>query len=124
MSPRLPESSANVFFELSGDHGTAPVTRYQTYRADSPLESAFKAYAKRHYESWVAFARNKQNTSQSRGLGLARTIETNFGEIETDGMSLMPCLAGESPGARRLWGATFDSTQHSHKARWTPVPSH
>ena len=60
MSPRLPESSTNVFFELSGDHGAAPVTRYQTYRVNSPLESAFKAYAKRHYESWVMFARNKQ----------------------------------------------------------------
>ncbi|KAF9643531.1 hypothetical protein BDM02DRAFT_3123328 [Thelephora ganbajun] len=47
-------------FDLTGDHGAALVTRYPTYREDSPLNAAFETYTKHHYESWVAFARDKQ----------------------------------------------------------------
>ena len=36
------------------------MTKYPTYREDSPLDSAFERYTKRHYDSWVAFARHKQ----------------------------------------------------------------
>jgi hypothetical protein len=36
------------------------VTKYKTYKEDTLLESAFEAYTKRHYETWVKFARDKQ----------------------------------------------------------------
>ena len=47
-------------FELTGDSGAALVTKYPTYREDTLRESSFIKYTKRHYESWVAFARDKQ----------------------------------------------------------------
>ena len=37
------------------------VTKYCTYREDIELESAFEEYTKRHYDSWVKFARNAQH---------------------------------------------------------------
>jgi len=54
------EPGAHFSFELSGKRGAALVTKYQTYREDTLLESAFERYTKRHYESWVTFARDKQ----------------------------------------------------------------
>ena len=60
MPPRPLEPGASFSFELTGSHGAALVTKYQTYREDCQLESTFEHYTKRHYESWVAFARHKQ----------------------------------------------------------------
>ena len=57
--PRSLEIGANFSFELTGNRGAALVTKYSTYREDSVLESAFERYTKRHYKSWVAFARQK-----------------------------------------------------------------
>ena len=47
-------------FKLTGNHGAALRTRYPTYMEDARSESAFEKYVKRHYESWVAFARDKE----------------------------------------------------------------
>ena len=60
MSPRPVEPSANFSFELTGNRGAALVTKYPSYREDSQLRSAFAGYTKRHYKSWVKFARDKQ----------------------------------------------------------------
>ena len=60
MPPRPLEPGASFSYELTGSHGAALVTKYQTYREDSLLESAFERYTKRHYESWAVFARYKQ----------------------------------------------------------------
>jgi len=57
--PSPPEHDANFSFELTGDHGAALVTRHQTFPEDTGLETAFETYTKRHYESWVEFARLK-----------------------------------------------------------------
>ena len=53
---RVLEPGVSISFELTEKHGAALVTKYQTYREDAELESAFEAYTKRHYDSWVAFA--------------------------------------------------------------------
>jgi hypothetical protein len=59
MPPRPLEPGASFSFELTGNRGAALVTKYSTYREDSLLESVFERYTKRHYASWVAFARHK-----------------------------------------------------------------
>ena len=46
-------------YELTENRGAALVTKHKTYRMDALVESAFERYTKRHYESWVAFARDK-----------------------------------------------------------------
>jgi hypothetical protein len=54
--PRMLESGISISFELTEKQGAALVTKYPTYREDVELESFCKAYIKRHYDSWVAFA--------------------------------------------------------------------
>ena len=54
---RMLEPGFNISFELREEQGAALVTKFRTYREDAELESAFKEYTKRHYDSWVAFAR-------------------------------------------------------------------
>jgi hypothetical protein len=53
---RMLEPGVSISFELTEKQGAALVTRYPTYREDAELESLFKAYTKRHYDSWIAFA--------------------------------------------------------------------
>ena len=59
--PRLleHENGAKFSFELTGDRGAALVTRHETCLEDARSETAFEKYTKRHYKSWVAFARHK-----------------------------------------------------------------
>jgi hypothetical protein len=54
--PRMLEPGVSISFELTEKRGAALVTKYPTYREDVELESFCKAYVKRHYDSWVAFA--------------------------------------------------------------------
>ena len=55
---RVLEPGVSISFELTEKHGAALVTKYRTYREDVELESTFKTYTKRHYDSWVTFAYN------------------------------------------------------------------
>lgn len=47
----------SVSFRLAGGRGAALVTRCLTYREDIQRAGTFERYAKEHYASWVAFAR-------------------------------------------------------------------
>ena len=47
-------------FNLTGNHGATLRTRYLTYMEDARSESTFESHVKCHYESWVAFARDKE----------------------------------------------------------------
>ena len=51
------EPGVSISFEHTEKEGAALVTKYPTYRGDAQRESTFKAYTKRHYDSWVTFAR-------------------------------------------------------------------
>ena len=50
------EPGIRISFEHTEKEGAALVTKYPTYRGDVQRESTFKAYTKRHYDSWAAFA--------------------------------------------------------------------
>ena len=50
------EPGVRISFEHTEREGAALVTKYPTYRGDVQRESTFKAYTKRHYDSWVTFA--------------------------------------------------------------------
>ena len=54
---RMLEPGVSISFEHTEKEGAALVTKYPTYRGNAQRESTFKAYTKRHYDSWVAFAR-------------------------------------------------------------------
>ena len=53
------EPGFHVSFELNEKRGAALVTKYRTYREDAELERHFGRYTKRHYNSWVEFARDR-----------------------------------------------------------------
>ena len=55
------EPGVQFSFELTEKQGAALITKYPTYREDIELESAFEEYTKRHYDSWVTFARNMRH---------------------------------------------------------------
>ena len=55
---RTLEPGVRISFQLTEKKGGALTTKHRTYREDVELESIFKAYTKRHYDSWVAFARD------------------------------------------------------------------
>lgn len=59
MSRRALDPSKNFAFELTGSHGAALATKYQTHRMDALVDCAFEKYTKRHYQSWVRFACDK-----------------------------------------------------------------
>ena len=50
------EPGVSISFEHTEREGAALVTKYPTYRGNAQLESTFKGYTKRHYDSWVTFA--------------------------------------------------------------------
>ena len=54
------EPGVSLSFEFTKKQGAALVTRCRTFRADADHEAAFEEYTKRHYNSWVTFARNKR----------------------------------------------------------------
>ena len=113
MSLRPLEPGANFSFELTGNRGAALVTKYPTYRKDSLLESAFEKYTKRHYESWVAFARNKEYGDNVRpilvyGFDMTRDFAmvaySNEGaSLESDLTIAVPMLASASASVWGTW---------------------
>ncbi|KAF9649129.1 hypothetical protein BDM02DRAFT_1963423 [Thelephora ganbajun] len=97
------ERGMNFSFELTGDRGAALVTRYPTYRQDSLLEAAFEAYTKRHYESWVAFARDSQYGNDIRPVlvsGLDMTRDFAMVAYSNEGTS-SGCLPYTNYGPQR-----------------------
>lgn len=109
--PRPLEPGASFSFELTGNRGAALVTKYPTYREDSLLESAFEKYTKRHYESWVAFARHKQYGNDVQpvlisGLDMTRDFAMvayshEGASLESDLTIAVPMLASASAS---IWG--------------------
>ena len=51
------EPGFSISFQLTEKQGAALVTKYPTYREDVQREQIFEEYTKRHYDSWVTFAR-------------------------------------------------------------------
>ena len=119
MLPRPLETGANFSFELTGNRGAALVTKYSTYREDSLLESAFERYTKRHYKSWVAFARQKDYGNDVQpvlvsGIDMTRDFAMaaysyEDTSVESDLTVAVPMLVSASAS---LWG--------TWRTRYTP----
>ena len=52
------EPCSSISFQLTGDKGAALLTKHMTYREDIRRERTFEEYTKKHYDSWVTFARD------------------------------------------------------------------
>ncbi|KAF9649107.1 hypothetical protein BDM02DRAFT_3095227 [Thelephora ganbajun] len=130
-TPLSSEHGINFSFELAGDRGAALVTRYSTYRDDCLLEAAFETYTKRHYESWVTFARQKQYGNDIRpvlvsGLDMTRDFAmvaySNEGaSLGSDSTTTVPMFASSSASFRGTWRARcLPRTNHGPQPRAPP----
>lgn len=71
------EPGAKLAFELGQQQGAALVTKHETYREDIERRFAFERYIKKHYNSWVDFARGHGHDSNPKpvlvtGIDLTR----------------------------------------------------
>ena len=120
--PRPLEPGAGFSFELKGNHGAALVMKYLTYKEDFQLEIAFEEYTKRHYESWVTFARDKKYGSDVRpvlvsGFDMTRDFamvaysyeDASLGSTLT---ATIPMVASASASIQGTWRTQY--TPHTN----------
>ena len=53
------EPGSSVSFQLTGGQGAVLLTKHPTYGEDIKLGGTFEEYTKTHFDSWVAFARQR-----------------------------------------------------------------
>ena len=107
--PSTLEPGYSVSFESSEKQGAALVTKYSTYREDIQREQNFEEYTKRHYDSWVAFAREAGHGNDVKPVLVAGVDMTkNFAMMSYSGNSvrLRSEFAVSTPGASSgsVWG--------------------
>ena len=113
MLSRPLEPGVHSSFELTGTRGAALVTKYPTYREDSLLAAALEEYTKRHYESWVTFARHKRYGNDVQPVlvyGFDMTKDFAMVAYSNEGASLeadltipVPMLASASASVWGTW---------------------
>ena len=124
-SRALPESPV----ELPGNRGAALVTRYPTYGEDALLQAVFEEYTKRHYESWVAFARNKEYGDDVRpilvsGFDMTKDFAVvayshGGGSLESDLTMTVPMFVSASGST---WGAwRILHSPHTNYGPWESI---
>lgn len=99
-------------FELTRNQGAALITQHPTYREDIEKEGTFEKYIKRHYQSWVDFARERGDGDNIRpvlvtGVHLTREFATlaysdNRTRMECEFSAAVPGIASTSVS---LWGS-------------------
>lgn len=106
------EPGARVAFTLNHKRGAALITKHPTYREDIEREHTFENYTKRHYGSWVDFAREHGHGENLRpvlvtGVDLTREFATiaysdNHTRMECEFSAGVPAMATASIS---LWGS-------------------
>ena len=107
------EPGVSIAFELTEKQGAALVTKYRTYKEDVELEFPFKAYTKRHYDSWVSFARDAGHGDDIKpvlvtGVDMTRNFAmmayANSGvSLASEFTTLVPMIASASASAWGTW---------------------
>ena len=116
-----------------GEQGAALITKYPTYQEDIGLEPTLEEYAKRHYDSWVAFARDMRHGSDIKpvlvtGVDMTKDFammaySNNSTQLSSEFTASVP-LAGSASAS--VWGAwKIDGLVHTHcgpRLRSPPSP--
>ena len=107
------EPGAYFSYKLTGKRGAALVTRYETYIEDALKRDALEQYTKKHYDSWVAFSREKQYGSDVKPVlvsGVDMTKDFAMAAYSKEGTSLgadftisVPLLASASASVWGMW---------------------
>jgi hypothetical protein len=108
------------------------VTRYQAYREDTLKTSAFERYTKKHFDSWVTFARNEDYGDDVKpvlvsGVDMTKDFamaaySNDSASIESDLSISVPLLASAS-ASFCITGSTSGSTHTNHGPQQCIPPS-
>ena len=131
-SYRMLEPGVKISFEHTKDQGASLVTKYQTYREDIKRELAFKAYTKRHYNSWVAFARDAEYGDDIRpvlvtGVDMTRDFammaySNSDTSLASEFTTSVPGIASASASAWGTWRT--EGLVHTNCGPQLCYPSH
>ena len=113
------EPGANMNFELAGRQGVALITDHMTYREDIERRGKADSHAKKYFDSWVNFAREKGHGDDAKpifvtGVDLTKRFALiAYPDIEN---SLRCKFSVGAPGSAALpvWG-TWDADGLIHK---------
>lgn len=104
---RMLEPGSGISFQLTGGQGAILLTKHPIYREDIQLEGTFEEYTKGHYDSWVAFARERGHPNDIKpvlvtGVDMARDFAMMSYAI--DGDDLMAEFIMSAPEVTSPWG--------------------
>ena len=126
--PRPVEAGAHLTLSLTGNRGAALMTRHPTTLEDAMSECAFEDYTKRHYKSWVAFARGRQYGYRVRPIlvsgfdmtkDFAMLAYSNGGSFLEGGSDVsVPMFASASVSVRVTRHAKCSPHVHSGPQPW------
>jgi len=127
-------------FELAPKRGAALITKHPTYREDIEREATFESYIKRHYNSWIEFARWRGDGEDIQpvlvtGVDLTREFATvaysrSRTRMRCEFSATVPDIISTSAsvwGSWRTWGSMHTNcgphpTQGSRN--WSESPAH
>ena len=104
---RMLEPGSGISFQLTGDQGAALLAKHPIYREDVQLEGTFEEYTKGHYDSWVAFARERGHPNDIKPIlvtGVDMTRDFAMMAYSNDGDDLMAEFTMSAPGVASPWG--------------------
>lgn len=112
----ISEPGSSISFRFTGDQGAALLTKYPTYREDIQRERTFEEYTKAHYDSWVAFARQRGHGSDIKPVlvtGVDRTKDFAMMSYSNDDDGLEAEFATSDSETASPWG-TWRTTGAVH----------
>jgi len=101
------EPGSSISFQLTGDQGAALLTKHPIYREDVQLEGTFREYTKKHYDSWVTFARERGHPDDIKPVlvtGVDMTRDFAMVVYSKDGDDLVAEFTISAPGIASPWG--------------------
>ena len=104
---RMLEPGTSISLQLTGDQGAALLTKHSTYSEDVQRGGKFEVYAKEHYDSWVAFARECGHPTDVRPVlvtGVDLTRDFAMVSYSNDADDLMAEFTISAPGVTSPWG--------------------
>jgi hypothetical protein len=109
------EPGAGIAFEFTRNQGAVLITKDSTYREDIERELTFKNHIKKHYDSWVDFARDQGHGEDIRpvlvtGVDLTREFATaaysdNRARMECKISAAVPAVGSASASVWGSWRA-------------------
>ena len=109
------EPGAGIAFEFTRNQGAVLITKDSTYREDIDRELTFEDYIKKHYDSWVDFARDQGYGRDIRpvlvtGVDLTREFATaaysdNRARMECKFSAAVPAVGSASASVWGSWRA-------------------